>query len=204
MDEGFSVFTFDPTGVGRSGGRDQKGFPQIMRDLDACLDMIEENGRFGCERITLLGHSRGGLAACMAASRVDRVITSGAPSGNMDGVIQGSYATVGAAAYLNYPMLWLWQTVIFGEPDTDASAVAALNGCDTEALILHGDSDKAVLPDRFSLYSRRDELAGSGHVTFMLLSGGHVDVLCSDGSANPDTVKLIAEFVRSDALEEAA
>ncbi|MCR5610298.1 MAG: lysophospholipase [Clostridiales bacterium] len=197
-DEGFSVFTFDPTGVGRSGGRDQKGFPQIVQDLDACLDLIEENGRFGCSRITLLGHSRGGFAACMEASRADRVITVGGLASTMDGVLQGAYTKVGKAVYLNYPLLYLWQTILFGKDGADASAVDALLACDTEVLVIQGGTDKSVPADRFSVYSKAPELSSRSNISFAVVSGGHVDVLYSDGRANPATLNLILEFLQED------
>ena len=109
LEEGYSVFTFDPTGVGKSGGASQRCFTQIADDLAACLDFIEENGRFGATELIVLGHSRGGFAALLLADRADAVIAVGAPATAMDGVVSGAYAKIGGLAYANYPYLWLWR-----------------------------------------------------------------------------------------------
>lgn len=196
LDENFSVFTFDPTGVGKSEGKDQVSYAQIVHDLDACLDYVDQKNHFGCSRISLVGHSRGGFAACMEASRVDSVITVGGLASNMDGVLHGAYTKVGGAAYVNYPLLWLWQTAKFGQNDTNMSAISALMSCDTDVLIIQGSLDESVPKDRFSLFSKAAGLVKNSSVVQKLIPYGHVDVLYTEEGANPETVRLITKFIR--------
>ncbi|MBO4385154.1 MAG: alpha/beta fold hydrolase [Clostridia bacterium] len=194
--EDFAVFTFDPTGVGRSEGEDQVSYAQIVHDLDACLDFIDENGHFGCTRISIVGHSRGGFAACMEASRVDSVVAAGGLASNMDGVLHGAYTKVGGLAYLNYPMLWLWQTAKFGQTDTNMDAITALMSCDTDVLIIQGTLDESVPKNRFSLFSKIAGVMSNASVVQKLVPYGHVDMLYTESGANPETVQLITKFIR--------
>ena len=194
--KGYSVFTFDPTGVGQSGGSDQRGFPQQIADLEACLDFIDENDRFGCSRLYLFGHSRGGTAACVLAARADIVVAAGAYASVMDGVLQPPYGYVGRAAYLNYPHLWLWQTIRFGTELTGANAVSGLKAChDTDILIIQGLKDESAPRDRFSLYSHRGDIGPNGSVQTNKVDYGHVDMLYSDGEANEEVIGIIVDFI---------
>ena len=199
---GLNVFTFDPTGVGQSGGKDQRGFPQEISDLEACLDYIDENGRFGCSRLYLLGHSRGGTAACALASRADVVIAAAAYASVMDGVLSPPYSYVGGLAYLNYPNLWLWQTVRFGPELTGASAIDGLKACrDTDILIIQGTLDDKAPKDRFSLYSRRGDIGRNSSVITDKVEYAHVDMLYTEEGANEEVTDIIVDFINfSEAL----
>ena len=195
-ERGLSVFTFDPTGVGQSGGEDQRGFPQEITDLEACLDYIDENERFGCTSLYLLGHSRGGTAACVLADRADMVIAAGAYASVMDGVLQPPYSCVGGLAYLNYPNLWIWQAIRFGPELTGASAIDGLKSClDTDILIIQGTLDEKAPKDRFSLYSRRGDIGRNSSVRISKVEYGHVDMLYSEDGANEEVMNIIIDFI---------
>lgn len=190
--EGYSVFTFDPTGAGESGGSDQRGFPQITADVSACLDMIETSGRFGCGRLFVIGHSRGGYGVCCALDEhpeVDGAVAVGAVSTAMDGIISGSSSVIGGAAYLNYPFLKLWQEFVFG-PAADEDAVLSANASSVPVLIVQGESDKKVR-GRLALYSRAEELEGS---EALMIDGGHVDAIYSGGEADDDFIGAVTGF----------
>lgn len=196
LDAGYSVFTFDPTGVGESGGSDQRGFPQIAADVSACLDMIETSGRFGCRRLFLIGHSRGGYGVCCVLDEhpeVDGAAAVGAVSSAIDGVMSGSAGMIGGAAYLNYPFLLLWQDCVFGSAANE-DAVTSVNASSVPVLILHGESDSKV-SGRLSLFSRADELKEGAKS--LMLDGGHVDSVYSDGAADADFIAAVTEFFAS-------
>lgn len=195
-DRGFSVFTFDPAGVGRSSGFNQKGFPQMICDLEACIDFVEKNERFGCRKLCLLGHSRGGHAVCCLADRADCAAVVGAAATPMDGIMQGSVNYVGKAAYLNYPTLWLWQTILFGPELAWADAVKKLDESASPVLVVQGEFDELSTPERFSVYARREEIT-SPNVSFLTVEYGHSDALYANGEANSEVVLTIAQFFES-------
>ena len=197
--EGFSVFTFDPTGVGGSGGESQIGFPQMIRDLEACLDFVEEQGRFGCEKLAVLGHSRGAHAACCLAGRVDAVIAFGAPATVMDAIMLTSSSSIGSIAYANRPFLWLWQALVFGPELASADAVRAIASCDTPVLVIQGSEDAVVPADYASVYSRRGELSDDPNAECLLVPFGHVDSLYyADGRVNAEVAEKAARFLRGE------
>ena len=195
LDEGFSVFTFDPTGVGRSGGKNQVGFPQIVEDLSACLDYVEDNGYFGADRLTVLGHSRGGYAALCLSDRADAVIAVGAPATPMDGVLSGAYAKIGVLAYLNYPNLWVLQSFKFGFEATGLDAVKLVLDSPSDVFIVQGSEDTVVPKDRFSVFARRGELASNASIIIGLYENGHTDVLYSDGEVNGELMIKVFKFL---------
>lgn len=195
--KGYSVFTFDPTGCGESGGGSQEGFPQIITDLDACLDAIAENDRFGCEKLFLFGHSRGGYGACCVLQshpEVDGAVCVGGVSSAMDGVMSGAYGILGSAAYFNYPVLALWQGAEFGET-AGIDAVSSINGSGIPVLIVQGEDDARIPTDRFSVYSRAGSL--SDNAELLLTDGGHVDSLYTDSGADAELMEKVVSFYRA-------
>jgi len=60
---GYSVFLFDGTGIGRSGGSRILGLPQHLIDTGAALDFVESAPEFSGMPVFLYGHSWGGYAA---------------------------------------------------------------------------------------------------------------------------------------------
>ena len=105
LQKGFSVFAFDPTGCGLSEGESSVGFAQEFLDLEATVKYVESCGKFGYNDIVLLGHSRGGYAACLMLERgydISAVISVSGINSSMDAVIGSAENSVGALAYLNY------------------------------------------------------------------------------------------------------
>lgn len=197
-ERGYTVFSFDPTGCRGSEGDGGVGFYQTVYDLDACLEHVERYGLFGCKKLVVIGHSRGGYAACMetgSAHRLSAVISVSAPDGCMDAVIGSSSGFVGsAAAYANYPALWLYQVSLFGAERVNAGAGEAVRNADIPVLVVHGADDTTVRPDSYSLYARAMKAGGSAEL--LLLPGGHTDVIYSeDGTANEDFIEAVCDFI---------
>ena len=200
LEEGFDVFTFDPTGCGESEGSDQIGFPQIREDIAACLECVGENRSFGCESVCLLGHSRGGYGVCCMlddCEGISAAVSVGGINSAMEAVMSSPSNVLGKAGYLNYPGLWIWQAVLFGGGAVNDSAVSSINSSDTPVLIIQGADDGSVTTEVSSVYSHANELDESARVE--LIPGGHVDTLYTDEGVNADTIALIAEFFRKNA-----
>lgn len=202
LDYGWSVFSFDPTGCCHSQGDSAVGFSQEFIDLKATLDFIENNNNFNFEKIVVLGHSRGGYAACCALSEeynISAAISVSGINSAMDGVIGASYQYVGNLAYANYGFLWLYQTMLFGQDVVNLRADEVLKNTDKPVLIIHGEDDNTAPIDRFSIISHKDEIKNQNIEYFVCSApdnSGHTDLLFEkDGTADNRVIKKINDFL---------
>lgn len=201
LEQGWSVFSFDPTGHYDSEGSSSVGYSQQLLDLDAALDFIESRGCFGCEALMLFGHSRGGYAVCGVLEEhpeVTAVVSISGINKAMDAVIEPATRYMGALAYGNYPMLWFYQSILFGTDVLNVEAVHAINQADVPVLIVHGSTDDTVSVDKTAIIAHRDEIK-SEKVEYYLCDqpgqSGHTDLLFDrDGTENDVLMTKIHEF----------
>ena len=206
---GFDVFSFDSTGHGTSEGDSAVGFPQIISDLNATLDYIENSDEFKYQDIFLFGHSRGGYGVCCVMGEhksISAVISVNGVDKAMDGIMAGSVDSVGKLAYSNYPFLWAYQSMLFGKDLADRSAVERINKSNIPVLIIQSENDERIPKDFFSLYSHKDEI-NSENAEFMLYNSpdkdGHTSILYDDkGNANPDIIRRATAFFRKNTDQE--
>ena len=198
LDYGWSVFTFDPTGSLRSQGKNQVGFSQLIPDLEAVLKYIEKNQNFGYNDIVLMGHSRGGYAACCVLARetdIAAVVSVSGVNSAMEGIMQMSAGAVGPVAYGNYGFLWLYQAILFGEDTLELDAAEAISESDVPVLVIHGTRDDQIPMDRSSIISHKEEIS-SGNVEYLTCPAGHTDLLYDgDGTASDTLMQDIHEFL---------
>lgn len=190
------VFIFDMTGSCESEGDSTRGFAQAVYDLDAALDYIDDS--YDYEKIFLFGHSRGAFAVCCVLEDrddIDGVVAINGPNSAMETVVGTAAARVGGIAYGNYPMLWLYQAILFGADDVAMSASEIISESDVPVLIVQAEEDDTIPPDTISIYSHRDEIE-AGNVEFLLLPGGHSSVLHETGkiAANPELMDASDAF----------
>ncbi len=205
---GWSVFAFDPTGCYSSQGESTVGFAQEIIDLDNTLKYIEKNNRFGYNDIVIMGHSRGGYAACCNLAyghNVSAVISVSGINSAMDGIMGASVNYVGGLAYLNYGFLWLYQTMLFGADTVNLSADEEISKSDVPVLIVHGEQDKQVPLSRYSIISQKDKIKSKNveyYVCSQPESNGHTDLLFdSDGTANDKLFEQIERFLKQSAVK---
>lgn len=204
LQSGRSVFIFDTTGSGESEGSSCVGFPQVIPDLYAALDYICENDSFGHSQLILLGHSRGGYAACSALKQypeISAVISVSAPNSAMEAVTQSAYRYVGPLAYCNYPFLWLYQCSLFGDDLLNTDAAQCLSGSAVPALVIHGQSDKYVPLERGSIHAHEEEI-DSEIVDFYTVNApgqdGHNTILLDEsGMPNAQVLSRIDAFINN-------
>lgn len=161
VDYGYQVFSYDATGTVKSEGDSAVGFPQAVVDLDNALQYIEEESDLNYENLFLFGHSQGGYAVCNVLSYdhdVDAVASISAVNTAMDGVMAPVEASIGAVAYANYPMLYLYQCSIFGMDVMELSAVESINESDVPVIIIHGTKDETFDFETTSLTSHKSEI----------------------------------------------
>ncbi len=195
---GWSVFVFDATGVCASEGKNCVGFLQETLDLEETLKYIEKQNRFGYNDIVLMGHSKGGYAACCALESdfdIAAIVSISAPNSSMDAVISSAERYVGPLAYLNYGPLWAYQSMLFGSSRVNLRADEVISKTDVPALIIHGENDENLPKDRFSLISHKGEIKGE-NTEFLSLPAGHTEILFdSDGTARDTLILEINDFL---------
>ncbi len=167
-DAGWSVVTYDATGVGESGGNGTFGLAQVKVDLFAFLDYLKTDEKMNSLPVVLFGHSAGGYAAACALGRYEKI--SGAvvisafdtPSETM---AYHAKERVGLLADIEYPFMLLGNLIAFGA-DADAKAHEAVANSSVPVLIVGSSSDDTV-PYEVSLYRFKDEIGREG-VTFYM------------------------------------
>ncbi len=200
---GWSVFAFDATGCCRSEGGSSVGFPQTVLDVNATLAYLKHHDNFGFENVVLLGHSRGGYAACCSLAYdydVSAVISVSGINSAMEGVIGAAARHVGDLAYSNYGGLWLYQTLLFGSETVNLRADKVLSATDTPVLLIHGDRDDTVPLHKFSIVSHREQIHNP-NAEYCIRSSpdnaGHTDLLFgADGTADDTIIQTIDTFLK--------
>ena len=204
-DAGYGVFTFDTTGSCTSEGKSSVGFEQELVDLDEALNFVESQGNFGYGKLALFGHSRGGYSVCsvtLFGHKADAIVSVGGINSAMEGIMEPAVDMMGNFAYANYPMLYLYQLVLFDKDYVDADAVDAFNKTTIPTLVVHGAKDEKIAVDEYSVYSHMDEIEKNDvndEVDYILDDtpgkDGHVDILTDDALMD-DIVSFIDESVR--------
>lgn len=200
LQAGYGVFIFDTTGSCESEGDSAIGFSQELLDLENALDYIEDNGDFGYKSKLLFGHSRGGYAVGCALGKdrdIDAAVTVAGCNSAMEQISYSASRYVGFLAYGNYPMLWLYQTMIFGSDTVNADASENIKNSDVPTLIIQGASDETVSPDGCSIYAHKDDFYAE-NAEYMLYEkaglDGHESIIFGDDGLNEEIIDKAIEF----------
>ena len=167
-DAGWSVVTYDATGVGESGGSGTFGLAQVKVDLFAFFDYHKTDEKMNSLPVVLFGHSAGGYAAACALDRYDNIcgaVVISAFDTPSETMAYHAKARVGFLADVEYPFMLLGNLIAFGA-DADAKAHEAVAASDTPVLIVGGSSDDTV-PYAVSLYRFNDGISREGATFFM-------------------------------------
>lgn len=195
---GWGVFTYDSTGTLRSEGESQIGFAQAVPDLEAALNYVEKNEKFGYNELVLMGHSRGAYAACCVLTQtqdVSAVVSVSGVNSTMEAIMALCAKAVGPISYGNYGFLWLYQTMLFGADTVNLQASQAISGENIPVLVVHGTRDETFSADGGAIAAYRDEILTDG-VEYLLCDAGHTDILYdADGTANDALVAQIHDFL---------
>lgn len=202
LEYGWSVFAFDTTGTCYSEGKSNVGFSQEVLDLKATLEYISNNQNLGYNNIALLGHSRGGYAACCALTfdyNISAVVSVSGINSAMDGIMGASTKYVGPLAYGNYGFLWAYQAMLFGTKTVNLKANEILTSSDTPALLIHGEEDKTYPADKYSIVSNVKNNDADNIEIFIRTApdnAGHTNLLfAKDGTADDEVINKINEFL---------
>lgn len=146
VDHGWRVFAYDATGSFDSEGKTTKGFPQALLDLDAAFNYIDSTASFESLPVVLFGHSWGGYAVANVLHfdhEIAGVVSVSGASSAMSMIMEQGESMMGGFIYSQYPYLWLYQSLLFGQ-SASLDAVDAINKKDVPVLIVHGTEDEMV------------------------------------------------------------
>lgn len=171
VDQGWRVFSYDATGSFDSEGETTKGFPQALIDLDAALTYIHAQPDFAGLPILLFGHSWGGYAVANVLHydhAISGVVSVSGVNRPIDIVMEQGQRLMGSVVKTQYPFLWLYQRMLFGDAAT-LSAVDAVNRSDIPVLVIHGTADESVAYGGSSIVAHQDALTNP-HVKILSIS----------------------------------
>lgn len=194
VDHGWSVFTYDGTGVGKSGGDSQIGLPQFRRDATAAIKFISSKST---EPIVLYGHSAGGYAATTSLEDNDNIKAVVSVSGfNSPVELMHSFTknNIGFIADIEYPFMYAHNYVLFGD-DANAQAYEAISSSDTPVAVFQGSND-GIVPYDISIYSHKNEIKNPNVKYFEVNSksrGNHSTIWLSEKAAKY-TLKFEDDF----------
>jgi len=160
VDNDLRVFAYDCTGSYDSGGKSTRGFPQSVVDLHAALTFIAGQPELSDLPLVLFGHSWGGYAVVNVLNYphdVQGVISISAVNNALDIIVEQGQEMMGRFIHTQYPFLWLYQRLLFGEV-ASFDAVSAINATDIPALIIHGEADEMVSFEASALIASRNEI----------------------------------------------
>ncbi len=161
VDNGWRVFSFDCTGSHESEGKGTIGLPQSVLDLNSALSYIESDSSLDGLPAMLYGHSWGGYAVAAVLNYGHDIAAAASIAGfnaPMEILFERAEKMMGSIAYLEYPVLWAYQTMLFGRA-ARLTAVDGINSADTAVMIIHGNKDTTVS------YNRTGVIAHQGEIT---------------------------------------
>lgn len=165
IDRGYSVFTFENTGVGHSEGSGTVGIAQARLDAAAAIEYIEKDKELSKLPLLLYGHSLGGYAVATvledAPGVCAAVCVSGFDSPN-ENMHSSAKKYVGVLADIQYPFMCLQNFFLFGDK-SDVSAVSVINESNKPVMIVGGNSDDSV-PYEISILSKADSITNPNAV----------------------------------------
>jgi hypothetical protein len=157
---GYSVLTYDVTGVYSTGGEDSVGMCRSLVDLDNVLNFAKEDARLSSMPKLVIGHSWGGYAAAsvLALHSEIRAAVLIAPMNNGATVmLEKGEQYAGKAALLAKPVFEVYQRYLFGDY-VKYNGTMGINSTTAPVLIAQGVLDTVITPDGQSITAHLDEI----------------------------------------------
>lgn len=194
VDQGWSVFAYDCTGTYASDGDSMMGLAQSVIDLDAALKYIRTNSDLQHLPVMLYGHSWGGYAVATVLNfnhDAAGVVTIAGFNSPNTMLLEQAVQMLGPLAYIEYPFMWLYQTILFGK-EAHLTAVDGINKAGVPVMVVHGTKDRTVSFDSASIISKR-EMITNPNVVYKVCDqegkNGHNNLFMSDRAISYITQK---------------
>lgn len=182
LDNGFSVLTMDFIGHGMSEGNSQSGLHQSAYDMENAIAFARSDGY---KDIYLYGIGIGGYAAASCADQegVRGVAAVSAYSSIPDMTLQYATGNMGVLGYLEYPIMMLYQYLIYGK-DINDNAVDSINSSDVPVIIINGTADEEVKRDGAALINASDRITNENVIYRTVENGAHLSLMRSEEARN--------------------
>jgi len=184
VDEGWRVLAYNNTGVGGSEGKNVRGLPQSVIDLDATLRYVKGSSALKNLPVMLVGHSWGGYAVCAVLNydhNVSAVVSFAGFNNGYETFNEFGVSSAGGFFYLLYPHFWVIQKLKFGNT-MKLTAVDGINKAAIPVMIVHGSNDEVISAKTTSIYAHREKIINP-HLEIVFFDGddvpGHEFVFCS-------------------------
>lgn len=146
--EGYTVFSYDNTGVNASEGDSLKGLTQSPLDLQKALEYVYELEVYNDIPNILIGHSWGGYAVATVSQLelprpVDGIVSLAGFWKNINVLKDIAHAHIGDAVNLMTPYLNMYEKHIFGDY-VELNGVDGLKNSTAEVLFIHSENDSVV------------------------------------------------------------
>jgi len=161
-DHGWSVLSFDGTGVAASEGGSIRGLGQRRVDLRAAIDWVRTQDDLAGLPLVLVGHSMGGYAvnAVLADEQgadVRGVVSFAALNSPIETTDAAYASSLGPLAALFVPSVRIYNYVTFGA-DAATTAVDGINATDAPVMVVYGTGDEYVPPTQTGILGHADEI----------------------------------------------
>lgn len=202
VDHGYTVLTFENTGVGRSEGSGTVGLAQARLDAGAAISYLQKDRALASLPLVVYGHSLGGYAAAEVlndAACVRAAVCVSAFDSPNENMRFSAKKYVGFLADLQYPFMCLHNYFLFGDKSSEP-AVSAINSSQKPVMIIGGCSD-TVVPDEISVIGKADAITNPYAVTLKICDayrGGHSAAWLTQSAA-----KYLAEAAAPDDKQRA-
>ena len=194
INHGFSVFTYDATGMGHSDGRSVVGISQSRQDVISAVGYLRKTDPHG--PLFLYGHSMGGYGVLSALPAIDATAAVCINGFRKPIALMHRCARryVGILADMAYPFLCLQNRFTFGKQG-NTDALLAARQAQIPVLILNGKEDR-LIPQKAKLMAEETQ---TGDILFRTVAGGHTGIwLSNDGRhVNESLMEMILRFFLS-------
>lgn len=163
---GYAVLLPESRNHGRSDRDDHSSLPRFAEDMNSALDWLKAQPGIDPERLAVLGHSVGGAAALLCASRRSdlRAVVSVSAFAHPEQVMR-RWLSLWHVPYL--PVGWMinrYVESVIGERFNAIAPLATLSKVPCPVMLVHGEQDTTV-----PLQEARRILARSGATDAILL-----------------------------------
>ena len=160
VNRGYSVLTYDVTGVYSSEGDSVVGMCQSLCDMDNVLKFADSEAPFADMPKVVIGHSWGGYAASSVLALHSEVKAAALIAPINDGssvMLETAEKYAGKIVYMSKPIFSAYQKYLFGDY-VKYNGVVGINSSDIPVLIAQGVDDDIISADRQSITAHLSEI----------------------------------------------
>lgn len=171
---GFAVLLFDARCHGRSDEDSFASMPRFAEDLEHAVDWLQQQAEVDPRHIAVVGHSVGGAAALLTASRRKEMaaVVSIAAFAHPEGIMRRLLLS----KHIPYwPFGWYilrYVQFVIGHRFDDIAPLTTISQALCPTLLVHGSDDKTVpVAEAHAIYAAR----GKAPVQLQIIPGSHDD-----------------------------